>query len=188
MKTIGSYKSILLLILLTSLIQACQQDPLPVNESELITTLTYTLTSPIADSVVLTFEDLDGDGGKNPVLKVTGPLQANTTYSGKLILLNQSVVPMDTISNEIIAEANDHQFFFLASNPLGIIFQYDDADSNGRPIGVKTKLQTSTVGLGKLKIILRHMPDKNALHVVSGDITNASGETDIEVEFDLEVK
>jgi hypothetical protein len=39
-----------------------------------------------------------------------------------------------------------------------------------------------------LKITLRHEPNKKASGVVGGSITNAGGETDIEVSFDVEVK
>jgi len=34
-------------------------------------------------------------------------------------------------------------------------------------------------------VTLRHQPDKGAIGVSDGDITNAGGETDIEVLFDV---
>jgi hypothetical protein len=35
---------------------------------------------------------------------------------------------------------------------------------------------------------LRHEPNKDALNVASGEITNAGGETDIEVSFPVTIK
>ena len=42
-------------------------------------------------------------------------------------------------------------------------------------------------GNGTITVILRHEPDKDASGVSNGDITNAGGETDIEVVFNVEV-
>jgi len=42
-------------------------------------------------------------------------------------------------------------------------------------------------GEGGLRITLRHEPNKTAAGVQNGDITNAGGETDIEVTFTFEV-
>jgi hypothetical protein len=38
---------------------------------------------------------------------------------------------------------------------------------------------------GSLTIILRHEPDKSAPGVSEGDIANAGGETDIQLNFEL---
>lgn len=62
-------------------------------------------------------------------------------------------------------------------------FGYADADANGKPIGLKTILNTGGASSGTLKIILRHQADKNAAGVSNGNPTNAGGETDIEVDF-----
>ena len=64
-------------------------------------------------------------------------------------------------------------------------FTYDgENDTNGNPIGLDYSFATwNAGGSGNLKITLRHQPDKNAAGVSSGDIANANGETDIEVEF-----
>jgi len=60
-------------------------------------------------------------------------------------------------------------------------------DNNGNPIGISTRLSTGAVSNGKLKITLRHEPNKSAQGVKDGLITNAGGETDIEVEFPVNV-
>ena len=48
-------------------------------------------------------------------------LKANTTYSGRVIILDETKTPFDTVSTEILARENYHLFFFepspvLASN------------------------------------------------------------------------
>ena len=67
-------------------------------------------------------------------------------------------------------------------------FEYTDADDNGNPIGILTTLTTGEVGSGNLRIVLRYGPNKNADGVFSGDITNAGGETDIEVVFPITIQ
>jgi hypothetical protein len=47
------------------------------------------------------------------------------------------------------------------------------------PIGLDFSFATWTAGgAGTLRITLRHLPNKSATGVASGDITNADGETD----------
>ncbi len=169
---------------------SCGDDHDDENEEELITTLVYTLTPNSGSPVVMTFKDIDGDGGKVPVITTSGPLKSGETYDGNLAILNESVSPVEDITAEIKAEDEAHQFFFEVSGGLAgkMAITYDDKDSDNNPIGLKTKVKPSGTGTGKLKITLRHEPNKKASGVVGGSITNAGGETDIEVSFDVEVK
>lgn len=167
---------------------ACEKDePAILNEEELITTVTYTLT-PVSggQSVVLSFKDLDGDGGVAPII-TGGNLSANETYSGSLDLLNEAESPVVSITEEIQEEDEDHQFFYV-SNIAGLSISYDDEDSNGAPVGLMSLLATGNAGSGTLSIILRHEPDKNASGVSDGDLQNAGGETDIEISFPINVE
>jgi len=169
------------------LFSACEKTPVIPNEEEVITTLRYSLTpNGGGTTVVLTFQDLDGDGGNAPVV-TGGTLEANKTYTGDIILLNETESPADSISNEVLEEDLEHQLFF-ESSVSGLSVQYNDTDSAGKPLGLSTVLTTSTVGAGTLKITLRHEPNKSATGVATGDITNAGGETDIEVTFNVDVQ
>jgi hypothetical protein len=163
-----------------------KDDPVIPNEEEVITTMTYTL-SPVGggNDVVLSFQDLDGEGGNSPVLK-GGNLEANKTYTGKLLLLNEIAKPAENISAEISEEDIDHQFFFT-TNIAGISIEYSDKDKNGKPLGLLTKFTTKAAGKGALKVTLRHKLNKMAERVEAGDITNAAGETDLEVSIDINV-
>ena len=164
-----------------------KDDPEVINEEEVITTLIYTLTPQGGGSAVtLSFRDLDGDGGDDPVV-VDGILSANSIYSGILEVLNEQESPAGDISEEVSEEALEHQFFF-ETNVVGLSVAYNDQDSNGNPLGLESIVTTTDAASGTLKIILIHEPVKTAAGVSDGDITNAEGEIDIEVTFDVEVQ
>lgn len=157
--------------------------PIP-NEEEVITTLTYTLTA--AGSVhTFTFQDLDGDGGNAPMITVD-TISSGVSYNGSLSLLNETESPADNITIEIFDEAEEHQFFFQSTDPA-LSVSYSDTDANQQPLGLLSELSASDPGDYSLTIILRHEPDKSAAGVSDGDITNAGGETDIEVTFQIHV-
>ncbi len=172
-------------------IMACDpMDPDPTNESEIITTVVYTLTPQNGgDIVTLLFEDLDGNGNAAPTI-TGGTLQKGKVYNAELKLFNNTTTPVTNITEEVKDEALDHQFFFQPSNQIKDFLKitYDDTDSNSNPIGLKTKVTCLEKGTGTLKITLRHLPNKTGTNVKSGDITNAGGETDLEVEFPVGVQ
>jgi hypothetical protein len=118
-----------------------------------------------------------------------GVLSANTTYSGVITLLNETETPSEIISEEVLEEGEEHQFFYqFSSMSFSSGFNYADADADGRPIGLVTTLTTGNPLTSTLTITLRHEPNKSAAGVSAGDITNAGGETDIEVTFDVTVQ
>jgi hypothetical protein len=61
-------------------------------------------------------------------------------------------------------------------------------DANGNPVGVTFDLTTGDAGNEQFTVILRHEPNKSASGVSDGDISNAGGETDIEVVFDIHIE
>lgn len=157
------------------------------NEEEIITSLRFSLTPMDGGaSVQLSFLDLDGDGGDAPFLSAD-TLATNASYMGVLTLLNELVNPAQDIGAEIGEEAEDHQFFFESSF-ADVNIDYQDMDQQGLPIGLMSVVKTGDEGSGTIKITLRHEPDKSAIGVSMGDITNAGGETDIEVTFHVEVR
>lgn len=181
---------LLALLLFTSLFLAScgddDEDPMIPEEEEVITTLTYTLTAATGATVTLTFQDLDGDGGNDPTI-TGGTLAANAMYTGSLELLNESESPSEDITEEIAEEDAEHQFFF-DTNISGLTVSYADEDGNGDPVGLTSTLTTGEAGSGTLTITLRHEPDKSGSGVSGGDITNAGGETDIEVTFPVTIE
>ncbi|MBK8346833.1 MAG: type 1 periplasmic binding fold superfamily protein [Saprospiraceae bacterium] len=178
---------IIVMVLLTT---SCEKTPTPINEEELITTLVFTLDAVGNNQdVVMTFKDPDGNGGIAPTITTNGVMKSGETYNGSLTLLNESENPVINITAEIEAEAEAHQFFYAVSGALAgnIDITYEDKDKDNLPLGLKTKVVPRATGSGKLKLLLRHEPNKKAVGVSTGIIDNAGGETDLEVSFDLVV-
>lgn len=177
-----------LLIVTCFLLPACDEKPkdipLPGNEEELITTITILLKDSItATETFVTYRDIDGTGGNPPDFDSI-VLKPNTTYFATIYLLDESnPSKIDTISEEVKAEANDHQFFFSASGVnLSVSYLDEDTNTPPLPIGLSTRWKTEAVsGPGKLRIVLKHQPG-----IKNGN--EANGETDIDVEFFTELK
>lgn len=167
---------------------ACEKDdPEIQNEEELITTLLFHLTpNDGGNTITLSFRDLDGDGGNLPII-TGGILAANKTYTGMLELLNETVSPAEDISDEIAEEDAEHQFFYQTTIP-NLEITYSDQDADGNPVGLNCTVMTGAAATGTITVILRHEPDKFASGVSAGNITNAGGETDIQVTFPLTVQ
>jgi len=172
---------------------ACKKEddpaPTPVgpNESELITTLILTFTDPELNEVFeMRFRDLDGEGGNAPVI-TTVPLPGGRAFILRLRVLDESGSSPVEITNEILAEANDHQFFFDVEG-ADLAISYSDQDGNGKPLGLQNLAISGAASSGSLKVTLRHELDKDGEGVSNGDITNAGGDTDLEVSFPLVVE
>jgi hypothetical protein len=169
----------------TLIFASCSDDddtPEPVNEEEVITTLTVTLDSG-SDTVVMQYQDLDGDGPDAATVTVSGSLSANTTYDGSIILLNETESPAENVTEEIEEDDLDHQFFYTVGSGLDVVAEYGDADSQGNPLGLSFILNTGVASSGGLTFTLRHEPNKP-----NTGLENAGGETDIEVTFDVTVE
>lgn len=192
MRTNLKYLSIVL-IAATS-ITGCKKDgddpivpPLPTNEEELITTLRLHFRSANdVEHFQFAFIDLDGDGGNAPLF-ATDTLSADSIYTVEIEVLDESGTTVDDITAEILAEDEDHQFFFQVTG-VNTTVGYSDADSNGNPIGISTAWNVGAAGSGSVTVTLIHEPDKEATGVSGGDITNAGGETDIEISFPLVIE
>ena len=183
-----TYKNVFFILFILIAVVSCKDDDPPIpNEEELITTVIYTLTPAGGGAAIeFTFRDLDGDGGNDPVIK-TFPLDSGVVYTGALTLLNESETPAEDITEEIMEEDADHQFFFSV-HQAQVTVSYEDSDDNGNPVGLQTELTTGAISQGHLTITLRHEPDKFAAGVSNGDITNAGGETDIEITFPIVIQ
>lgn len=187
MKTINKikYLSFAVMILIAS---ACSSDdPDPVNEEELITTVRVTFASAANPDVTATFTDLDGPGGTDPVT-VNPTLVANTTYTVSVEFLNEQENPAEDITAEVAEEDDEHQVFFVIGTGLNATYAYTDQDGNGNPLGLSGTFATGAAGAGNLTLTLIHEPVKDAANVSSGDPTNAQGETDVEVTFNVTVQ
>jgi len=187
-----SFKSIMLALgALSLVVVGCKKDdakPTDVhdhNDVELITTLEMKFSGKGVvnkdTTFVVTFDDPDGDGGNAPIKLDQINLLKNTDYSVELTLLDKSKTPYDTISNEVLEEADDHLFFY-SSNPVDRLnITITDKDSKNRNLGLKSNWKTNAEGSGKVKVKLMHQPGVK-------DGKSEVGDTDIEVEFPVVIQ
>ena len=181
--------NLLVSILFTTLLfVSCSKDdealPEPVNEEEVITTLTATL-EPAGEGTTITLQsqDLDGDGPNAPVVTVSGNLTAGVTYNGKIVLLNEMESPAKDITVEVEEEDLDHQFFYTIGSGLNVTTSYENNDSEGNPLGTEFTLVAGAASSGALTFTLRHEPTKP-----NTGLDDAGGETDISVTFNLTIE
>ena len=172
-------------------VSSCKKDddlitvpPPVINESEVITTLQLVFTDSATNTQagIFQFRDTDGGGPNAPVEWDTIVLNNNRTYYTEVILLNELASPVDTISNEVLAEANDHQFFYTIAG-ANITHYYNDQDTNTPPlpIGLQNKFRTGNTSNGTVQVILKHQPG-----IKNGNI--ATGDTDIDVTFTTNIQ
>ena len=169
----------------TLIFASCSDDddaPDPVNEEEVITTLTVTLESG-SDTVVMQYQDLDGDGPDAATVTVSGSLTANTVYDGSIVLLNETEMPAENVTVEIEEEDDEHQFFYTVGSGLDVFTEYSNFDGDGNPLGTLFALNVGSASSGGLTFTLRHEPNKP-----NTGLENAGGSTDIEVTFDVTVE
>jgi hypothetical protein len=174
-------------ILSALLLNACSDDddPDPVNEEEVITTMTITLVPQGGGAtVVLQSRDLDGDGPNPPVIDVSGPFSANTTYNGSIVLLNETETPPENITIEVEEEADEHQFFYTISGSLDAGTAYGNVDGNGDPLGTEFTLSAGNASTGSIGFTLRHDLKKPN----DGTLSDAGGETDIAQTFNVTIE
>jgi len=187
MKKIILSSLILSLVLLAS---SCRQNddnaptPKDQNEEELITTLRLIIKENGSLVNTFSFRDLDGVGGATPTIEDI-ILDANKIYTCTLLVLDETKNPVDTTSVEIEEENDVHQFFFTPSAGTNLTVSYLDYDDNNVPVGLETEFVTGAASTGTLKIVLKHQP---GVKPTSGNGNEALGETDVEVEFNVEIQ
>lgn len=182
---IASIQSFFLLTLFFGFTSCSDDDenPVAVDEEEVITTMNITLSAAGLPTISLQSQDLDGDGPNAPQITISGNLTANSTYTGSIELLNETETPAENITTEVAEEDEEHQFFFNAAGAITDL-TYSDQDGNGNPVGIAFTLNTGDAGNGSLQITLRHEPKKPN----DGTLADAGGETDIAQSFSLTVE
>ncbi len=192
----------LVVIAFISLLAGCSaDDPKKEDTPELITKATLTFT-PIGGGAVVEVSatDPDGDGVQDIAVDGDINLAADTDYTLTITLINGLASPTDPgydISAEVEEEGAEHMFFFswtnnVFSNPTGNgnidnradAVNYNDSDENGLPIGLSTSWSSSVnAASGKFRVMLKHQPD-----LKSQTSTSSDGETDLDIEFVINVQ
>jgi hypothetical protein len=172
-------------------------DPVKEDTPELITKATLTFTpSGGGTAITATATDPDGEGVQD--IEIDGPISLadNTTYTLTIQLINELADPGDAeynITEEVEEEGDEHMFFFswtnnVFSDPTGNgnvdnrdeDVNYNDEDVNGQPIGLETSWTTATASSGKFQVVLKHQPE-----LKTATSTSTTGETDLDIEFDI---
>lgn len=167
-----------------------ENEPAPYHEEELITSveLQFTQVDNPENQFVISYKDIDGDGGNNPVQNTPIKLLKNTSYKVEVKVKDESGSIANDLTEEVKEEGVNHQFFF-SFNPFGLgTHNYLDKDVAEKPIGLSNTITANQEGSGTLTVTLRHEPNKEAEGVSAGNISTAGGETDIEAIFTIVVE
>lgn len=168
-----------------TLASCSDDDPEPVNEEEVITTMTITLVPQGGGTAIqLQSRDLDGDGPEPPVITVSGSFSARTVYNGSIVLLNETETPPENITEEVEEEAEEHQFFYTLGATLSAETEYLNVDGDGNPLGTEFRLFAGDESTGDLTFTLRHDLKKPN----DGTLADAGGETDIAQTFPVVIQ
>lgn len=183
-----------LFVALTLGFVSCESDePVPENDGELIT------------DVTLNFQELDGSGnpvgtpfsakasdpegietGGSPTIETVN-VQKGKTYRMTIEVANS--IAGEDITQEILAESDEHQFYFLGSAFTSNILTIAYDDPSGELIGLQTDLGVSSspgTNNTQLQVLLRHDLDKNypgATNPNFAGYVQAGGETDLDITF-----
>ncbi len=157
------------------------------NEEEVITTMNLYF-SPVAGgaSIVYSFDDADGPGGILPVQSEI-VLAANTSYTVKLELLNKTTSPPDTVTNDVLEEAEAHRFYYTPSGGNNITVTNLDVDGNAAPLGINSTWTTGSPATGTLTVTLRHYPGTPPDKQTADMVNSPKSTTDISVTFTTKI-
>ena len=164
------------------------------NEEEVIDVVRLTFSSATANPLIFEARDPDGEGTTNfaiPLIK----LQDSTTY--QLTIQVENSVTKEDITSEIALEGDEHMFFFSFTEDIFIApagdgnidnrndeLFYNDKDLNENPVGLSTLWATGAITANAVfRVLLKHQPG-----IKSEGSTAANGETDIDLEFAIEIE
>lgn len=173
---------------------SCESDdPEPENEGELITdvTLIFQELNASGNPVGLAFSakasDPEGiEVGASPSIE-TVTLVKGKNYRMSITVTNS--VAGEDITAEILAEAAEHQFYFLGTAFTGNILTIAYDDPSGDLIGLQNELTVSSspgTNNTQMRVILRHDLDKSYPGSTNPNFQNyeqAGGETDLDITF-----
>lgn len=186
--------SLYLLALVAFGFASCEsEDPEKENEGEVITDVTLKFQELNGSNAligdVLSFKASDPQGievGKTPTVQSIS-LTKGKKYQMTIEVSNS--IEGEDITQEILEEAEEHQFFFLGQVFDSSFFSIQYADAGGIALGVKTTIIVSTstgTNNSNMRVVLRHDLDKNFPGASNPNFANfvqAGGESDLDITF-----
>jgi hypothetical protein len=190
---------IIIVSMVLAAISSCKKDdpknPIATNPQEVLTTVLisgYNHDEPNNTKYQFSYkwEDLDGDGGNQPIID-TLVLDTGIEYHCHVLIIDKTKVPYDTVSNAIEEEKNAHQFFYTPGESLigklsTEILDFDDNNPK-LPVGLEFHLLTKSNQsyalplLGTLNMVLSHYDGVPKS-------TSKSDESDIDINFPVRLK
>ena len=163
---------------------SCSDDdgPAPIDEEEVITAVTISLTpTGKGQDAAATVSTLTGA----PVQNAPLTLRPGTEYTAVVTLADESKTPVADMTVEIREERDEHLLVYTFTPDAGsnatVNVNITDTDQNNRPVGLESTVTTGAgTGNGKLKVVLKHQPGG----LKTGTNTTA-GSTDIDVDFNV---
>lgn len=156
------------------------------DEGELINSVSLEFQHP-SDSTAnftVTWSDIDGIGGNNPVLPDTSRLQKDSLYKVKAHFYHLHHGKKEEMNSEILEEANEHLVCYTHLSPLTVVqleILRTDKDAQNLELGLTSTWKGILVHDGGILVALKHQPK-----IKNGSC--AIGETDVEVTFPISVK
>lgn len=186
--------SLYLLALVAFGFASCEsEDPEKENEGEVITDVTLKFQELNGSNAligdVLSFKASDPQGievGKTPTVQSIS-LTKGKKYQMTIEVYNS--IEGEDITQEILEEAEEHQFFFLGQVFDSSFFSIQYADAGGIALGVKTTIIVSSstgTNNSNMRVVLRHDLDKNFPGASNPNFANfvqAGGESDLDITF-----
>lgn len=163
------------------------------NPQELITTIILQLTDTTgntANAVTAAFRDLDGPGGNPPTVD-TVRLKGGVGYDCRVVILDETKTPVDTVSNEVAEEGTAHRIWYSTAGGIAGRVAIVPIDNDGGtptplPIGLLIRVNVSTAGAaaGTLRSVLKHYQPESTKR---SDTNGSLGETDFDVTFPISI-
>lgn len=186
--------SLYLVALLAIGIASCNsEDPEKENDGEVITDVTLKFqelnSSNELVGSVLSFKASDPQGievGKTPTVQSIS-LTKGKKYQMTIEVTNS--IAGEDITQEILTEAAEHQFFFLGPVFDSNIFSIQYADAGGIVLGLKNTVTVSSstgTNNSSMRVVLRHDLNKSFAGANNPNFANfvqAGGETDLDITF-----
>jgi hypothetical protein len=137
------------------------------------------------DSFQVFWQDLDGIGGKAPIISDTIRLKGYASYSVSVEFFNEQDSKSEFINNEIIAEGTAHLVCYSVEHLQTVVsmsVERLDKDNKGMELGLQSRWKTYLNNFdGQVRLKLKHQPG-----IKNGECD--PGETDAEVVFPFLIK